>query len=343
MLKTKNLLIVGVILVVLVGISLLQTSRHRDATNRASTEELIAGDIARGDLARIVVSVAGDDAVTLSSGPEHWRVDSAFGVQANNQRIDTLLLSLSNLRGDFRSESADILGDYGFTDSSTVTLTGIASGGDEVFAIQIGNKAAAGPGNFVKLPGSDRVYLTGQGILGNLGLWGGPGRPESRHFLELQAQRLDKNDVESIAIAGESRLLLTKEYAMIEPAEGDTVQTEPYADRETWEWRLGDGMLAVKTKADAVLNAVTNLRAQDVADPDPSRLAGYGLDPAERTVTLSLAGGDVVDISIGLEREVEGDAPKGHYMRIGDDPTVWVLGSYNVTNIFKERADLLPE
>ena len=32
----------------------------------------------------------------------------------------------------------------------------------------------------------------------------------------------------------------TKEYAMIEPAEGDTVQTEPYTDRETWEWRLGD-------------------------------------------------------------------------------------------------------
>jgi hypothetical protein len=48
-------------------------------------------------------------------------------------------------------------------------------------------------------------------------------------------------------------------------------------------------------------------------------------------------------LAFGDLREATNDEPAGVYARFGDDPTIWVVGEFNVENIFKTREDLLPD
>ena len=341
MLTRKNLIIVLAVLVVLVAVSVLQKARHSQSTSHAASIVLVEGELARADLDRIELGFAGEAAVVLTRADPAWRVATAHDARADHQKIDTLLQNLSGLRGEFRSDSGEVLADYGFTDSTTVTLRGY-QGDREVFALELGNKPSGGQGGFVKRPGSSEVYLCTTGLLGNLGLWGGPERPQNRHFLDLLAHQADKADVAALQLTGDQDLSLQREFAMITPADGDTINTEPYADPSTWEWKLADGTMVQKTKADNIMNTAANLRAQDVADPTVG-LATYGLQPAARTLTLVMADGSQTVMRFGDERPAEGKTPGGVYALLGDDPTVWVIGTYNLGNLFKTRDELLPE
>ncbi|HOX25442.1 MAG TPA: DUF4340 domain-containing protein [Candidatus Krumholzibacteria bacterium] len=348
MLNRNILMVLGGILIVLIVISVAQTRCHREATSRPSSEVLLPGEFARADLGRLVIGYGAEsDAVVLEQTPEGWRVATAWNARAADQRLDTLLQSLSDLRGEFRSSSEEVLADYGFTDTTTITISGFHPDGGEAFAIELGGAPSGSQGNFVKKPGASDVYLTTQNVRGNLGLWGASGRPASRHFLELQAYKVDRQEVDAIQLRGEEAVDLVKEFAMVEPAPDDSVHTGPYSDRSQWEWRLerpGGKTLgqAVKTKADGVLGAAVNLRAQDVADPGAGP-AAYGLDAPERQVTLVLAGGQRATLAFGATREAEGTAPGGCYAQVEGDPTIWVVGEYAVNNLFKTPKDLLPE
>lgn len=349
MLNRRNLLVTAGILIVLIVISVAQ---RRQPTERSS-ELLVAGEIARADLGRLTVGYGREaEAVVLENGPEGWILPTAWNARASDQRLDALLQSLSKLRGEFRSDSPAVVADYGFSDSTTVTLTGYDPAGSQVFALEVGGKPEGGRGNFVKRPGSDEVFLSGANLLSNLGLWSGPDRPTSRHFLDLEAYRADRAEVDRLVLAGEETLVLVKEFATVEPdsssAESEGAGAEPTVDRGTWEWRLEDAAgkklgMAVKTRADGVLGAAVNVRAQDVVDPHHG-LEGYGLGDQARTVTLVLADGSEAVLAFGDKREAEGDQPGGYYMiDRGRPDTVWVVGEYAANNIFKARADLLPK
>lgn len=343
MLKRKNLLWLTGILVVLIVVSVAQKTSHERATSRASSEVLVPGPLARADLSRLTIGYGQEaDVVVLAAAPEGWRVATAWDARASDQRIDGLLQTLGDLRGEFRSDSADVIADYGFADSTKITLAGFDASGREAFRLEVGGKPEQGMGNFVKRPGDNAVYLTGQSLLSNLGLWSGPARPQSRHFVELQALRLDRQDIDAIRLEGDEHLTLTKEYEVIEPAPEDTVYTEAFPDRAQWEWRLDDGRRAVKTKADGVLGAVTNIRAQDIADPAVP-LADYGLDKTARRAVLVGPDGSETVLLFGAQRETAGTVPGGYYAVCGDSPTIWVVGEFNVNNIFKTRAELLPD
>lgn len=343
MLNRRNLIIVAVVLVALVAVSVLQRNQHRSATSQASSQALIDGEWSRDQLSGVVVGYADDPAVVeLTAGEDGWLVASAWDAGADHNKIDSLLRALSGLRGEFRSDSPDVLADYGFTDSTTVRLSGLGPDGAEAFAIEVGDKPSSGSGNFVRLPGSSEVFLSTADVLGSLGLWSGPARPQSRHFLDLVAYRGDRNAVHALRLDGDQTVVLTKEYPMVDPAPADTVQAEPTPDHTRWEWRLADGTMAQKTRADGILSAAVTLRAQDVADPTVD-LAEYGLDPATRTVTIEVRDGDPVEIRFGNERPAADKNPGGYYAQVVGDPTVWVVGTFNADNLFKTRDDLLPE
>jgi len=348
MLHRKNLLLLAGILAVLIVISIVQSTRHERATSRPSSEVLLPGEFARADLGRLTVGYGREPAaVVLEQGEDGWRVATAWNARAADQRRDTLLQGLSDLRGEFRSDSPDVVGDYGFTDSTTVTLTGYRPDGATAFTIEVGGAPSGGQGNFVRRPGTSEVYLTSLNLRSNLGMWGATDRPASRHFLELQAYKADRQAIDAIRLQGDAVLDLVKEFAMVEPAPDDSLHTAPYADRTQWEWRLEQPLgkklgQAVKTKADGVLGAVTNLRGQDVADP-AAGLAAYGLDAPARQATLRLDSGQEVTLAFGGKREAAGTTPGGYYALVAGDPTVWVVGEYNVNNIFKTAKELLPE
>ncbi len=141
---------------------------------------------------------------------------------------------------------------------------------------------------------------------------------------------------------GGRTLALAKIFEVIQPAPGDTVHAAPYTDRASWEWRVEPRRPVAKTKVDAVLAAVTNLRAQDVADPG-APLALYGLDAPARRAVVTMADGTTTTLSFGSPRAGGPRQPAGVYCRVEGHPMIWVVGEYQVESIFKNPDDLKPD
>jgi hypothetical protein len=145
----------------------------------------------------------------------------------------------------------------------------------------------------VKLPDSDDVYLTPAGVLAQLGIYGELQEPAYRYFLDLQAVQEDRVAVDAIRLRDASGTReLVKVFTPPTEATGDSAATAA-ALRATWEWKTGGGTRGpalAKSKVDAVLNSLVNIRATDLADPG-APASSYGLDTPAREAALVLADG----------------------------------------------------
>ena len=277
MLKTKNLVILAVILVVLAGINFLQKANHRKSTSGSAVETLLDGEFKKEDLGRITLGFGPDkEIVVLSSSPEGWLVETAFNTPASEQRIDTLLRNLSNLGGEYRSDKESVLAEYLLDEDSSVKIRAFDKTGQQILALDVGKSPERFPGHFVRLPDRNAVYLSQKGVLGNLGIYGPPAAPASKYFLDLQAVKEDRLDVDRIVLQDDGTTIdLVKEFAE-EPVPEDAPEgTEPEIDRMTWEWKLKGktGTTLAKTKVDAVLGAVVSIRARSSIIRAPTQAA----------------------------------------------------------------------
>jgi len=345
MLKTRHLAVLAIILIVLALISFLQRNRHARDTGQSATSTLIADTWTMDNLSRVVLGF-GDDAemVVMSNTPEGWVLSSSWGAAVSTQRLESLLRGVSGLTGEFRSDRSSVLADYGLDDNNGVTIRGMGTDGNQAFAVQVGGKPERHPGSFVRLPDQDAVYVTATSLLTPLGLYNGPEPPSGRHFLELEVLDLERQDVDTILLVdAHGKRRLVKEFAVIEPAPDDTTAAGPQEDRLTWEWRLDSpgGAALTKTTTDAILGAACRLRATDVGDPTVPA-AHYGLDTPVHRAVLVMANGRKVTLNFGTTVAAESEQPVGTWLRVDDEPTVWLVNDYVVTGIFKTAEELLP-
>lgn len=343
MIKTKNLVILGVALVVLLGINLMQRQGHQKATSQSASTDLLIADLVPADLSRITLGQGAQaEAVILSNTPTGWVVDTAWNAKANQQRIEALVRELTGLSGEFRSDSEEVLADYGLGEATAVHIRAYDPAGAVVMALDVGRKPERYPGNFVRQPDNNKVYVSQKNLLGQVGIYGEPDLPPNRYFLELQAVQEDRLEVDSMVIeTREGTLELAKVFATEEP---DSAGSAPNVDRNTWEWQLTgkSGTALAKSKVDAVLNSLVAIRANDLVDPaaDP---ASYGLDQPQRRAVLRLQDGREISLDFGNDREAVDKAPAGTFMRIEGQDDFWVVTDYAVKNIFKSLDELKAE
>ncbi len=346
MIKTKNLVILAAVLLVLGGVSFMQKSQHQKDTNSSATELLTSGDFNLDNISRLSLGFgANHEAVVLVAGPDGWLIESHHSAGADEQRITTLLHNFSNLAGEFRSDSGKILGEYGLQDDQAVTVRGLDKSGTEVLAINLGRTPRGFQGQFMRTPESNKVYLSQAALLSNLGIYGEPETPKVQFFLNLQACKESLPDLDGMKLRdGETTLAFTKKFSVTQPAEGAPEGTLPATDRSTWQWLL-DGKLATdlaKTKIDRLLGSGASIRANDVANPTVPK-AEYGLDNPARVLTLIRQDGSEMVLEFGNSREAVDDLTAGTYMIVSGQPTIWVVTDYTVKNIFKSRDDLKTE
>lgn len=359
MLSRRTLAILAAVVVVLIGISALQSIGHRRATSRDATAVLLAGEHKADDLGRIVLGRGAEpEAVVLEAGPDGWRVKSAWNARAGRERIDGLLKVLADLSGEFRSDKREVLADYGLAADAAVTIRAFGKDGREVLALEVGNRPEGAAGNFVKLPGRDEVYLTPAGVLSQLGIYGAPETPLPRAFLDLMAVHEDRAQVDAIRLRDKDGTReLVKVLSAPVPAGADSAAVA--SARATWEWRTGDARTGdaksggakspngnapnlAKAKVDPVLNALVSVHANDLDDPG-APAAAYGLDAPTREAVLVMADGRQVALEFGGDRPAVGDKPGGTWMRVRGQPEIWVVTEYMLKNVFKPVSELKPD
>lgn len=339
MIKTRNLVILAAVLVVLTGINLAQKSSHEKKTSADATEVVLAGEFSDQTIGKVSLSYGNDGPqVVLKKGPTGWVLSNHFNARANDQRVGTLLRNFSNISGEFRSDSDQVLGDYGLQEDQCVTVRAFDDAGAQVFALLLGNTPEGSPGHFIRQPESSRVLVSQKNLLSHMGIYGEPAAPTARYFLELQAVKEDREQIDGFVITDGGKVLnLKKKFAANESADGAL-------DRTTWEW-LENGRAATdlaKTKVDGLLSSSVSIRATDVADPTVAASA-YGLDSPPRTLLLQRQDGSGLLLKFGNSREASEGVTAGTYMRVDGQDEVWVVTDYSVKNIFKSRDDLKAE
>jgi len=337
--KPRQLVVLAAVVAALGAAVIVQNVRHERSTSRSDTRPVLDVNVVAEEINRVTVS-QGDDStrVVLEKLPDRWVVRSAWDHPADERKVRELIDALNGLRGEFRSNDAEVLADYGLgpdADPRPVTVTLFGADWQEVAAVELGS--TSGGGVFLREPGENAAYLSRTNVLGKLGMWGGPKAPESRTFLDLDVFECKAADIRSIALFdGDDVLRLEKTYA--EPDSTGTV------DDSTWEWVLTEPERRplAKTKADAVMNALTRVQAVDIADPKGD-WRDYGLWKAPRRVEVGLADGSTFELRWGVAREAGAGQQAGLYAMSSEDQTVWVIREFKADQIFKSLEDLLPE
>lgn len=342
MISTRNLMILTGVLAVLAGISFMQKSQHRNATNTSATTVVLEGEFNSNNISRLSLGFGENtEAVILASAPDGWIIESHYNARADEKRITTLLKNFSNLKGEFRSDNGKVLGQYGLLDNQSITVRGFNAAGDEVMAINVGNTPQGVHGHFIRTPGSNSVYLSQAGVLSYMGIYGELLPPKAQFFMELQAVSENQADLDGMLLRdGETTMAFTREMAVAEPAEG----AAPTTDGNTGKWLLdnqpADGL--DKAKIDQVLSACASIRANDVADPAAPDSV-YALDNPSRSLVLARHDGGELVMAFGATREAAPGVSAGTYMRVSGNPTIWIVTDYTIKNIFKKREDLQVE
>lgn len=338
--KARQLTLLAVVVVALLALNMYQKSSHRKSVSRSDTAAVLDVDINVDQINRVTVSQGNDSTrVVLERLPDRWVTRSAWGHSADTRKVTELIEALNSLRGEFRSESAEVLADYGLgseAEATPVTVTLYGNEWSEVASLEMGSQSPSG-GVFVREPGSDTAYLSRTNVLGKLGMWNGPSRPENRTFLNLDVFECDRNDIRTISLFTDSTtLVLEKSFA--EP------DSSGYVDFSSWEWMLTspERMALAKTKVDGIMNAMTKLQAADIDDPK-ANWESYGLWKAARRVEIGMADGSTFELRWGLIREKAEGVQDGVYVMTSKDKTIWVIREFKADQIFKSLEDLLPD
>ena len=247
----RTIIILVVLLVALAGLRYIQQRSH-ESSLAAPDRVALLPNFTMDDISRVELRGPRTGELILERSGTVWKIPSSYGHLAQQKKIDELAAELTSLSGQFRSDRADVLPDYGLADTTAVSLKLFGASGEESAHLLLGSTQIRG-GLFLCEAGSNTVYASGSNLLGIFNLWGDTREPDARDFLDMKLWSWDKAKVESFTLATpEERMAFTR-------AAPDTLTGES-------AWLL-DGAPARKSTVDQVLSTLMNLRGKDLLDP----------------------------------------------------------------------------
>ncbi len=108
----------------------------------------------------------GDRTVRLEKVDESaWRI-AETGEPANRFQLTSVLVSMSQMRGTKRAESAPNLAEFGLAEPRLEATVELENG--ETHTLQIGDRSPIGTNVYAKKPGSDEVFVIGSTFAQNV-------------------------------------------------------------------------------------------------------------------------------------------------------------------------------
>jgi hypothetical protein len=301
--KQRYIVFLTLALIALAGVYFLQ-QRPRE-TPEAELFTRLGPDVSLDSLAGIEVWSQRDAAsahLRLEKRDGDWMVErkdgeSTFFAPAKKDRIERLVETLRDLRGEKRAAGPEVFETFSLTDGEALHIA-LRETGKELEPLLVGKRGPSWDSSFVRKASSQDVYLASKNLLSLFDLWDelpektpgprpwtdstviaeGPQQLEGLSFSRgaeqwtlVMAESKEKADNATAAAGGEA--------APTPPAEAQ--------GKESWEYSA-DGNKQVKTGAEVqpVLSKIFPLRAQDVCDPGESR--NYGLGPGEQHGRLTV-------------------------------------------------------
>ena len=211
-----------------------------------------------------------------------------------------------------------------------VTLTALSKGAQQIKLI-VGKNSSDFQGTFVRLPDSDKVYVTGQAIAGTLTR----SLKEWRDKSNLGALKVE--DLKEIAFADGTTgyVFVKKESKAPEAAEAPKDGAEaPKAPEAIWELATPEPDFKLdKGRLDTTLRIFAGLQWADIVE-DAKDLAPYGLDAPARSVTVTTGKGETIKLLLGALDEKGGTA----WVKPAASPNVYQIRKFQYDKFTQEKG-----
>lgn len=344
--KPKQIVIVVIAFVVLAVIYAVQKSRRYEVIEGLGYEKVLGEELATSDIQGFKCFRFGkeDRAVHLAQAGESWIVRSKFGAPADKDKVDDFIEKLGSLEGELRSSSGEVLADYSIDDASAIHLSLLDANGEEKKRLLFGKQGPDWSETFVRIAGSNDVYLAGENLRRAFGITSDDAQPiDSKQWCALTVMKLPKDDLSRIEVKAPHKRLVLELQDKVEAVEESEAAESPETPLEPTEpekeWALVKPKLDTEPKTgglNRILSAFAQIQTSDIVGR--GNLEEYGLgEPVGTCLVITKNGGE--------HRLSFGDAAKdgrgGFYVRLNDDDLVYVMDRWQLDSIFLKMSQLI--
>ena len=311
--KTKNLVVLVVLAVVLGGAAYFLRSGSRPAAAKLNGKALLP-DLSVADVARIE---AGDKLV-LAASADGWKIESLHGYPADREKIAENLMKLAELKVGQVARGRKL-------GAETAVVLKDASG-KELASLKLGDKHM-------------------KKASGQMAMYGGGGYPDGRYAAYAGETVLVKDSLD--AFDGDAKKWCNARIASFPSSDvkavkfahaGETVELEK-GTNSTWVLKgLGPKEELDTSKTYSLDSALSYLDFNSVADP---KLAESELGFATGyvyTVTMK-DGSNTVNHVARIGNKVKGGSDR--YFKLDDGKWIFTISSYSAESMMKSRKDLV--
>ncbi len=333
---TKNLAVIGALC--LLGLVLYVFTGESEFSGPEALPEGVVR-IVGIDLTTVngVTLASGDARLELARVGDGWSATSRFGYAADAKKVETFLAEIVAISSPERRGSSSASHAAFEVDAASglrVELEG--SGAGLPCAITIG-----------KVDSFDRVYLRFGDEAEVYSI-----RPNLRYSSQMGGRLLIDQWIDLTLLSLQEETAITgfvfeTEEGTIDLRQIESQTTTPTANGDPGEpativsWKVisPDVFEADPAIVRGLRNTVRSVRGSATADP--SGIAGYGLEPPQRTLTITRKDDEPIVIEIGQNGPIDGSREGTYGRRRGDD-RVFLLPTYSADGLFKSLDQLRP-
>jgi len=257
--KIKQILVLGVIFCVLaLGVGIKQFLKPKELATEEYTPLRFSFD--PSFVEKIHLGKGYETPIDLVKTEGVWRIPERWNVRANRAKIENFLENIRTAKGELRADDRNLARDFGLESSEAFYVSLFDALGGPLFKVWIGTKKSVFRFPFVRVEGSDRIYLSEMDFFDALGLYADPKkqRPTADPWLALDLFDLKMDEIQGI------------EIRRFEKKEAGTVLAvnRRKADPSTWEYAKDMvPFLMDQVKIREYLTELVSLRATTLLEP----------------------------------------------------------------------------
>ena len=299
--KPKQIIIIIIAFIVLAVIYSVQKSKKHEVIEGLGYEKVLGDELSASDIKGFKCFFTGseDKALSVVKIDDGWIVKSKFDAPANETKVKELKEKLENLKGDIRSSSLDVLADYEIDDENAVHLVLLDENGNEEKHLLLGKQGEDWRSMFIRLNGSNDVYMVGENLRSLFGLYAERRGDEidGKQWCDLKILDINKDDLKRIEVEAPHKSIVLELVEKFKPVIDSATDVQNATIEKEWVLMEPDLTNPKQSGIDRILGAFSNLTVSDILDKD--KFEQYGLDNPTAKCTVVTQYGEVNHLLIG--------------------------------------------
>lgn len=338
--KNKSLIFAASAFVVLGILFVMQEGKKKGVVPEVSSKKLITEEISPNDVARVKLHFPflKENTLEFVKKESGWVVASRFGGPAKTDKIDAVLEEVGKLKGEFRSDSSEVLADYDLAEETAMHLEFYGSDDKELLNLLIGKRAETQNEVFLRLSGSNRVLKVSTSLRAKLGIFGEDMKemPATSEWLELSMLKFDRDGAGELTMTANG---VTTQYSKKEKAREASEEDKKGEEKKVeYIWEPDGGMNGAATRsgedAKNAIGTLANFHAEDLMGR--GNLENFDLKPAPYIAKVVLKDNKEYELKVG--KKIEGKEKR--FAAVGGSDFVYSIGNYQFESVFgKEEGE----